>query len=166
MWGASSTPGPNAPLGKCDTTASTYDHVLSSRHFKGNLCGTSTQPKASAQAALSQWTAAGFPASKLLLGLPLYGYVSQSTKTALTGSLLPSSDMMLLESAENSTDVSKQNFLNGAHARNTQVHTTAANAANLQSWYGQQIPFSSIVSSGALVKQSGNYTGAGGFTMG
>ena len=63
MWGASSTPGPNAPL--------------------GNLCGTSSLPQYSAQAALAQRTAAGFPASKLVLGLPLYGYVSQSTKTTL-----------------------------------------------------------------------------------
>lgn len=33
----------------------------------GNLCGTSTQPQASAQAALAQWTAAGFPASKVMV---------------------------------------------------------------------------------------------------
>lgn len=33
----------------------------------GNLCGTSTQPQASAQAALKQWKAAGFPASKVML---------------------------------------------------------------------------------------------------
>lgn len=31
----------------------------------GNLCGTSTQPQASAQAAIKQWTAAKFPASKV-----------------------------------------------------------------------------------------------------
>ena len=67
--GASSTPGPNAPL--------------------GNLCGNSRQPQASAQAAFKQWTAAGFPANKLVLGLPLYGYVSQSTATTLTGIALP-----------------------------------------------------------------------------
>lgn len=30
-----------------------------------NLCGTSTQPQASAQAALNQWKNAGFPASKV-----------------------------------------------------------------------------------------------------
>ncbi|KAI0371468.1 glycoside hydrolase family 18 protein [Pilatotrama ljubarskyi] len=63
VFGAGSNPGPNAPL--------------------GNLCGNSVLPQYSAQAALAQWTAAGFPASKLVLGLPLYGYVSQSTKTTL-----------------------------------------------------------------------------------
>jgi chitinase len=45
VWGASGTPGPNAPM--------------------GNLCGTSKQPQASAQAAVSQWKAAGFPANKV-----------------------------------------------------------------------------------------------------
>ncbi|KAG6910361.1 hypothetical protein DXG01_011076 [Tephrocybe rancida] len=160
VWGATATPGPNAPL--------------------GNLCGTSKQPQASAQAAFSQWTAAGFPASKLLLGLPLYGYVSKSSKTVLTGSLLPSPDMLLLEQSglpsttdkeavsEAQTDAKLQDvhFLNGTHARNTNLHTSAANTS-LSSWWGQQIPFNAIVQSGALVKKSdGTYGEGGGFTMG
>ncbi|KAF8064330.1 glycoside hydrolase family 18 protein [Lyophyllum atratum] len=160
VWGASANPGPNAPL--------------------GNLCGTSKQPQASAQAGLAQWKAAGFPASKLLLGLPLYGYVSQSTKKTLTGSLLPSSDMLLLQQTElasvpESTEDGApevpasepdMHFLNGTHARPTELKTVAANA-NLQSWWGQQIPFSAIVKFGALVKHAdGNYGEGGGFTMG
>ncbi len=55
-------------------------------------------------------------------------------------------------------------FLNGAHARpkNPEVKATAS----LQSWWGQQIPFSTIVSSGALVKNAdGTYSGSGGFTF-
>ncbi|THU94230.1 glycoside hydrolase [Dendrothele bispora CBS 962.96] len=127
VWGASSNPGPNAPL--------------------GNLCGTSSQPTASAQAALSQWTAAGAPASKLLLGLPLYGYVSNSTKTKLTGSFAPSNDMVLIQKE----DSQGKNFLNGAHPREQTVQQQAANA-DLRSWSGQQILFNAIVSSGALVK--------------
>ncbi|KAJ7821114.1 hypothetical protein B0H14DRAFT_1336790 [Mycena olivaceomarginata] len=43
----SPAPGPNAPL--------------------GTLCGTSSQPQSSAEAAFLQWTAAKLPASKLLL---------------------------------------------------------------------------------------------------
>ncbi|KAF9458111.1 glycoside hydrolase family 18 protein [Collybia nuda] len=159
VWGASASPGPNAPL--------------------GNLCGTSKQPQASAQAALSQWKAAGFHASKLLLGLPLYGYVSQSTKTGLTGSLLPSSNMVLLQQADVTTDNGEadMHFLNGAHVRTSKTSDTseaqetqesgeATINATLTSWWGQQIPFSAIVKSGALVKKSdGTYGQGGGFTM-
>lgn len=138
VWGASSTPGPNAPL--------------------GNLCGTSQQPQASAEAALQQWTAAGFRASQLLLGLPLYGYASQSTATTLTGSLLPS----------NGTNEAKMNFLNGAHPRSKPSPAKPqAEAGDLSGWWGQQIPFNSLLASGALAKQSnGTYTGANGYTEG
>ncbi|KAJ3796868.1 glycoside hydrolase [Lentinula aff. detonsa] len=192
IFQSSSTPGPNAPL--------------------GNLCGTSSLPQYSAQAALSQWSAAGFPASKMLLGLPLYGYVSDSTKTALTGSLVDPSLEEARMSEPNGTSGAKP----GTHARNPKTfpvkkpaggqggeskahgdvangkgkksttsqsgvgngtrketngsskpeHSTAA-TANLQSWYGQQIPFSSIVASGALVKNAdGTYGGGAGFTEG
>ncbi|KAG7443203.1 glycoside hydrolase family 18 protein [Guyanagaster necrorhizus] len=148
VWGASSTPGPNAPL--------------------GDLCGTSSQPNANAQAALSQWTSAGFPASQLLLGLPLYGYVSQSSGTVLSGSLMPSSEMVLIQGNEETVDgkarVRKMNFLNGAHARPKNQEVKAM--ASLQSWWGQQIPFSSLVSSGALVKNAdGTYSASGGYTF-
>lgn len=54
-WAGSSTPGPNAPL---------YDG-----------CGNSTQQDASAVSAYNAWTSAGFPADKLVLGLPSYGYI-------------------------------------------------------------------------------------------
>ncbi|KAG2077302.1 glycoside hydrolase family 18 protein [Suillus decipiens] len=49
-------PGPNAPL---------YDG-----------CGNSTQPSQNAVAGYNAWTSAGFPANKLVLGIPGYGYVS------------------------------------------------------------------------------------------
>ncbi|KAI0832337.1 glycoside hydrolase [Trametes gibbosa] len=62
-WGSSSTPGPNAPL--------------------GDACHNSTQAGASALAALRTWTAAGFPASQLVLGVPSYGYLSRSSAAAL-----------------------------------------------------------------------------------
>ncbi|KAJ4480852.1 glycoside hydrolase [Lentinula aciculospora] len=156
VFQSSSTPGPNAPL--------------------GNLCGTSSLPQYSAQAALSQWTAAGFPASKMLLGLPLYGYVSNSTKMALSGSFV---DPSLHEATENVINGAQAQA--GNHARHGR--TIPAKKApepqgssgkkgkkkdtNLQGWYGQQIPFSSIVTSGALVKNAdGTYGGGGGFTEG
>lgn len=63
VWGSSSTPGPNAPL--------------------ANLCGNSTQPVASAAGGVKAWTNAGMPASKILLGVPSYGYINTSTKKSL-----------------------------------------------------------------------------------
>ncbi|KAK2460378.1 hypothetical protein APHAL10511_007543 [Amanita phalloides] len=148
VWGASADPGPNSPL--------------------GDLCGTSTQPHASAKAALHQWSAAGFPASKMLLGLPLYGYACQSSKTTLTGSVMPSPDMTLLQTEKVSSidGETALSFLNGSHARTTRVDKMTADA-NLSSWWGQQIPFNNLVSSGALVKESdGNYKSGGGFAAG
>lgn len=63
VWGSSSTPGPNAPL--------------------ANLCGNSSQPSANAASAVKAWSAAGMPRSKILLGVPAYGYISASSKTIL-----------------------------------------------------------------------------------
>ncbi|KAF7351122.1 Glycoside hydrolase family 18 protein [Mycena sanguinolenta] len=135
----SPAPGPNAPL--------------------GNLCGTSTQPQYSAEAAFSQWTAAKFPASKLLLGLPLYGYVLNSTNTFLTGSFRSPDSIPENDKAQASDSASTSNGpVRGANKRPAQIPVPKpevgpdgnAAQANLQSWWGQQIPFSSLVSSGAL----------------
>lgn len=46
-------------------------------------CKNSTQPQANAVAGFNQWTTAGFPASKLVLGLPSYGYISNSNAEGL-----------------------------------------------------------------------------------
>lgn len=78
---------------------------------------------------------------------------------------------MLLQKDEDASE-SEMNFLNGAHARPQTVNEddsgeVDAAAANLQSFWGQQIAFSAIVKSGALVKKAdGNYGQGGGFTMG
>ncbi|EJU06236.1 glycoside hydrolase [Dacryopinax primogenitus] len=57
--GSSSTPGSNAPL--------------------SDQCGNSIYPQANAMAAVAAWTNAKFPANKIVLGVPSYGYVSQSS---------------------------------------------------------------------------------------
>ncbi|TFK94886.1 glycoside hydrolase family 18 protein [Polyporus arcularius HHB13444] len=170
VWGASSSPGPNAPL--------------------GNLCGNSSLPQYSAQAALSQWTKAGFPASKLVLGLPLYGYVSQSSKTTLQQIARPPAGFdvkaykeqvlglperglscpmpqIVEDGAEGEEE--KPNALKGAHERVKKAPEDAkeqASAGDLSSYYGQQIPFNQIVALGAIKKtSSGTYEGANGYTM-
>lgn len=60
---ASNPPGPNAPL--------------------NDGCHNSTQPHANAAAAVDTWTKAGFPASRIVLGVPSYAYISRSTATSL-----------------------------------------------------------------------------------
>ncbi|EIM83169.1 glycoside hydrolase [Stereum hirsutum FP-91666 SS1] len=155
IFQSSSTPGPNAPL--------------------GDLCGTSSLPNYSAEAAFSQWTSAGMPASKLLLGLPLYGYVSDSTKTGLTGSLLPPSsssaaqgngDAKVAPRGRNARPSHPTSGVNGSTGAKGVDGKVKAQDVDLTSWYGQQIPFANIVSSGALVLGSdGVYGQGGGFTM-
>ncbi|KAJ7188716.1 glycoside hydrolase family 18 protein [Mycena filopes] len=177
--GWSANPGPNAPL--------------------GNLCGNSSQPAYSAQAAFKQWTAAKFPASKLLLGLPLYGYVFNSSKTTLASFALPEAAEGAESSEENDAEAeaaeadavsvaATANTIRGANKASANVDPpalesfldplsgslvssedleltdgpdVAANAANLSKWWGQSIPFNSLLASGALVKHADGTYGAG-----
>ncbi|KAF8589507.1 glycoside hydrolase family 18 protein [Ramaria rubella] len=148
VWGASSTPGPNAPL--------------------SNACNNSKQPQASAAAAFTQWTAAGFPAKQLLLGLPLYGYVSQSTKTTLSD-VAGTTTSQHEQPEPNKSVQGKPIFLKGNHARPRVVPRTDATAVpgDLSSYWGQQIPFNQLLALGALVESSdGTYRQANGYTEG
>lgn len=82
--------------------------------------------------------------------------------------------MVLLQQTNVTTEDGEadMHFLNGAHARTSKTPEIPKSDevtinATLTSWWGQQIPFSSIVKSGALVKKSdGSYGEGGGFTMG
>jgi chitinase len=74
--------------------------------------------------------------------------------------------MIVLHTEEEESQPDGMNYLNGAHPRSKTLPDVTIQA-NLQSWYNQQIPFSSIVKSGALVKKSdGTYGSSGGFTRG
>ncbi|KIJ51369.1 glycoside hydrolase family 18 protein [Sphaerobolus stellatus SS14] len=139
--GASGNPGPNAPL--------------------SDACHKSKQPQANAAAALAQWTAAGFPTNKLLLGLPLYGYVSRSTKTALSDFMDSS---VALEEAFHVPE--------HAHSRpcldtSKKIDAEALAAGDLSAYMGQQIAFKDLLRLGALKKLSnGTYGQANGYTEG
>ncbi|KAE9382588.1 hypothetical protein BT96DRAFT_952072, partial [Gymnopus androsaceus JB14] len=197
---SSSTPGPNAPL--------------------GNLCSNSSLPNYSAEAAFSQWTGAGFPASKMLLGLPLYGYVSNSTATVLTGSFvdpvptteegkggrIPRVDTRGLGLPHvnkevdsgwrrNDAGIRKEDCGNGSSSTPKDSNGSASTPSSttvlvraptplrptlphqllppqmlrqiFKAGSAQEIPFSSIVASGALVGLAGGtFGGGGGFTEG
>lgn len=124
------------------------------------------------------------------MGLPLYGYVSQSTATTLTGIALPPAGFDVKQYRERVLQLPSRNiapscplvlekfeeepnFLNGEHRRVKTVKpidgSDAKDAAvgDLSSYYGQQIPFNQIVALGALTKTSnGTYVQANGYTEG
>ncbi|OCH87345.1 hypothetical protein OBBRIDRAFT_837441 [Obba rivulosa] len=132
-----------------------------------------------AQAALSQWTKAAFPASELMFGLSLYGYVSQSTKTTLEDIARPPPGFLLSQYLSQS----KQQTL-GLHMRNPKTgeacpvpeHNAGEEGeegrvkgccGDLSAHFGQQIAFNQIVALGALKKSSnGTYVQAHGYTEG
>ena len=174
VFAASATPGPNAPL--------------------GNICGNSTRPQDSAEAAVQQWTAAGFPASQLMLGVPFYGYVSQSTKTTLSdGPLEPANDARELDAyrrevlslegksyavAEVAEDVRARDTpeglvpLKGAHPLTQQPPAQGPQFAplangDLSAYWGGEIAFSDLIAQGALQEtSSGTFVAVNGYTYG
>ncbi|KAG6810346.1 hypothetical protein H0H92_012239 [Tricholoma furcatifolium] len=129
---ASSTPGPNAPLGEPSETFT-------------------EPPQLSARTAFIQWTSAGFPASKLLLGLPLYGYVSESTATVL---------------ADGSRREPFLDLIGHPHGQEMTA-TRSVGAGDLSGIWGQQIAFKRLVQLGVLQRQdNGTYTASYGYTQG
>ena len=109
-FAASSSPGPNAPL--------------------SDACQNSTQPNSNADMAIRTWTAAGFPAEKLVLGVPSYGYVSKSTATQLR---------------------TRQQPANGTNGTNNGTGTSAPqDAVHVKSEDEGQVQFRDLVAQGAL----------------
>ena len=125
-----------------------------------------------------------------MLGLPLYGYVSQSTKTTLQQIARPPAGFdpvaykeqvlglparglkcPLPGVQEEVAEGEEPNALHGNHERRREagdggVKTEAA-AGDLSAYFGQQIAFNQLVALGALTKSSsGTYGGANGYTMG
>ncbi|KAF9558512.1 glycoside hydrolase family 18 protein [Agrocybe pediades] len=137
---ASSSPGPNSPLG---------DVIKSQRKLQ-----------TTAEAALLQWRNSGFPASKMLLGIPLFGYVFKSKRTYLNSGnrMVPNQTFESFAS----------HSFKGAHkdmgGKSAEEMTTTTE--QLESWWNKPIPFKQLVASGALVKRfDGNYGQGSGYTM-
>ncbi|KAL4266563.1 glycosyl hydrolase 18 family protein [Pleurotus pulmonarius] len=132
--GGAAPPGPNAPL--------------------GNACNKPKFSNANAQAALAFWTASGFPASKLLLGLPLYGYVIKSSATKMSASLVDNVENM------------GKHLIQGTY-KHEGGDNELAPAGDLTHLYGQQIGFNQLVSMRALKRQQdGSYVGDNGYKRG
>ncbi|WVF72941.1 hypothetical protein IAT40_007759 [Kwoniella sp. CBS 6097] len=130
VWGSSSTPGPNAPL--------------------SDGCGNSTQPLANAYAAVSSWTGAGMPASKITLGVPAYGYLQKSTASSL-------------KQRRSSFPVPPHKLL--ANSTSHQARQSYATIYNDNGGSSDgQVMFESLISQGALTWENGGYVGASGFT--
>ncbi len=121
----------------------------------------------------------------MLLGLPLYGYVSKSTATTLSGIAMPPAGFQLEDYKERVLNLPRKNpvaacpmptpgegepnFLDGKHERLKKapegVHTEGT-AGDLSAYFGQQIPFSQLISLGALQKSGNVYVQANGYTEG
>lgn len=142
---------------------------------------------------MRQWTAAGFPKKKLLLGLALYGYVSKSGSTRLAGQRAKATQLVADAAKGVGVELGsgggeEGRFLEYAHDRTeermqaegaaagaqivaptgsiTVVPRGALASGDLSSRYNQQIAFKDILSSGALVKSGAGYVGGNGYTRG
>lgn len=137
VWGSSSTPGPNAPL--------------------ADLCGNSTQPGASAAAAVKQWAAAGMPKSKMILGSPFYGYVSTSSKTVLK-------QRSVQEEVAEAQDFRRRSLhMAPPMSGRFDASMTAAERRALTSGDGQ-VNFASLVQQEVLKLSGSTYVAGSGFT--
>ncbi|KAH7105665.1 glycoside hydrolase superfamily [Auriculariales sp. MPI-PUGE-AT-0066] len=124
-WGSSANPGPNAPLDD----------------------GCRIQPN------LASWTQSGFPASKLVLGIPAYGYISRSSATRLRNRRSAPDGTIALEAP------------NGINVVSTPDENGMVTIENEEGGIdGGQVQFRSIVEQGALkTSQESKFVGAGGF---
>lgn len=156
VWGAASNPGPDAPL--------------------SDACHNSTQPDASADAAIRAWTGAGFPANQMTLGVPSYGYISKSSATRLRQRQLPVPDGQGpadqgAPTPDNSTAPADDSSpSNGTFPTNSTLSQDAKKNVRLVGEDGQDqgsIQFTDLVKQGALCLVPGSspksYVGCGGF---
>lgn len=134
VWGSSSNPGPNAPL--------------------ANLCGNSDQPDASAAAAVNAWTAAGMPREKILMGMPMYGYVSKSGATKLKQRAASEDHSHRKPSQE---EIQQQQAL---------LHPGQGSSFKQSQLSSGQNNFNVLVAQGYLIADgSGNYKAESGWTL-
>ncbi|KAI5125035.1 hypothetical protein M0805_007459 [Coniferiporia weirii] len=159
VFTASATPGPNAPL--------------------SNGCHDSSQPNENAAAAIAAWSAAKFPAGRLMLGVPAYGYINPSKATTIAHkrALAPMPRRPLLRRQSVMANLSISGVDSGSDQDPDSdsdslpdVDPDALGLVKLISTDGGQIQFNQIVAQGALRpalvsgSSSRTFLAVGGFT--
>ncbi|KAM0750346.1 glycoside hydrolase family 18 protein, partial [Meredithblackwellia eburnea MCA 4105] len=152
VWGASSNPGPNAPL--------------------TNACSGSLQPNANMASAITAWTKAGMPASKILMGVPSYGYISSSTATKLIHPCLHTQcpNLQVSHASSLGTRPTSSSETQGGRTCCKARRTSTRRRCPHQTWNdhrdGNQIQFYQLLSYGVMVQvgTTTTYKGANGYT--
>lgn len=148
VWGASANPGPNAPM---------------------DYCGNSWQPGSNAKAAVKAWKAAGFPASQIMLGVPSYGYVSDSTATTLIHKRSRKSEVT---GARRKAAIARSNMkvgntrprLGDSMEKRSELQTRQSNG-DISSFWNSQLQFEQLIQYGVIASDgNGEWTGRNGFT--
>ncbi|KAF9515875.1 glycoside hydrolase family 18 protein [Hydnum rufescens UP504] len=130
---------PPTPLASVASFSAVLDYILLMNYDQPwpkctafQCLRNSTQPDASVVGAVRSWTTAGFDKSKILLGVPSYGYVQKSQATSLRQRGV---DILPILVPEDSTVISAP---------------AAASAAPLLSGTGNQIQFIDLVQQGVI----------------
>ncbi|KAH9813560.1 family 18 glycoside hydrolase [Melampsora americana] len=146
----SDTPGPNSPF--------------------SNACGDATQPSDNMVSAISAWTDAGFPADKILMGLPAYGYIHYASITKMIhrrdSEISPKTrfqqyrsqlDLHQLHRRQNPCTDSSSNCRSNDLMLNEKDEVDAlGKAGNLKDHSGDQITFHDLFKWGVLAKNITN----------
>lgn len=151
VWGSSANPGPNAPY---------------------STCSGSWQPGANAIAAVAAWKKAGMPANKIMLGLPSYGYVSDSTASTLIHKRSQRSQHMEAMHARRIAAEARSNMHDGnlrprldENAEVKRDLVSRADAGDISSFKNSQIQFNQLVSYKVLsLSTTGVWYGKNGYT--
>lgn len=149
VWGSSANPGPNAPYSTCEG---------------------SWQPGANAVAAIKAWKSAGMPANKIMLGLPAYGYVSDSTATTLIHKRAQHMEAMHARriAAEARSEMRNSNPRPRIEEANSEIKRDLVSRAadgDISSFKNTQIQFNQLVSYKVLsLSTTGVWYGKNGFT--
>ena len=148
VWGSSTNPGPNAPM---------------------NYCGDSWQPGSNAVNAVKNWKAAGMPARQIMLGVPAYGYISDSTATSLIHRRSRQMEAMearklAARSRANMLLGNTRPHLGGDAVEKRDIESRAADG-DISSFKGSQMQFNQLISYKVIsLGSTGIYYGRNGFT--